>query len=405
MNHCAIPSVKFARILLLLLVSNLPILSAMADSISDRICAQPNSSFLLADAKGKPLASCRADRPLVPASTLKILTAWLALNHWGSEYRFQTEFFVDDRKQLWIKGYGDPMLVSEELERIAAALSERGLKACSALGIDESYFDPDIKVPGRSSSDNPYDAHVAALAVNFNTVNLLRENGQLRSAEPQTALTETAQRLGANLTEGLHRISLPSANDSGRYFAEQLRLKLADAGITCGQAIIREKVPASAHLIYRHLNSVPLEEIVRAMLEYSNNFIANQLLLTLAADVVGPPATLEKGIAVARQRIDSELGWKNYHIEEAAGLSRNNRISARQLVALLERFEPWSRLLSTRRAGVPAKTGTLNGIRTLAGYLGSNSGAKRFAILINDPAPVRWSYRLLRQWQQQFASE
>lgn len=112
---------------------------------------------------------------MVPASTMKILTALAAIRHWGLAHRFHTDFYLGKDGRLWVRGYGDPYLVSEELDRIVAALRTRGVRKIAGIGLDDSYFDPALTISGRSASNNPYDAPVTALAANFNTVNIVNQ--------------------------------------------------------------------------------------------------------------------------------------------------------------------------------------------------------------------------------------
>ncbi len=363
---------------------------------NEHVCGLDKTGYLLTDRGGKVLDACRADTPLVPASTLKILTAWLAIKHWGADFRFSTDFYLDEDQLLWVRGLGDPMLVSEELALVAQALKAAGLSEVNGIGIDTSYYANHIDIPGRSRTDNPYDAPVAALAVNFNTVNLRRKHGKLQSAEAQTPLTQTARKLGRRVDGKAQRINLRHAADSGTYFAEILRRKLTDAGITVDSPIRRGSVPETAKLIYRHENSRQLPDVLKAMLQYSTNFIANQLFLNLGAEAYGAPATMEKAVRHAQREIAETFGWNDFRIVEGSGLSRDNRLSARQLTELLQAFRPWKELLP-KHDGVHAKTGTLNGIRTLAGYL--SPGGRPFAILINRPAPRNLRYDLVKQWK------
>ncbi len=380
------------QVVIIFLLSTSQLDAAPAD---ERICDLDHAGYLLLDSAGETLDGCHADRPLVPASTIKILTAWLALTHWSADFRFSTEFYLDEDQLLWVRGLGDPMLVSEELASIAQALKAAGLRMVSGIGVDTSYYGNGIEIPGRSGSDNPYDAPVAALAVNFNTVNLRREHGKLQSAETQTPLTQTARKLGRRVGSKAQRINLRNAQDSGIYFAEILRRKLLDADVEVAGVIRQGLVPKTATRLYHHDNSRSLPDVVKAMLQYSTNFIANQLFLNLGAEAYGPPATMEKAVRHARREIVAAFGWQDFRIVEGAGLSRSNRLTARQLTELLQAFQPWKALLP-KRGGVYAKTGTLNGIRTLAGYLGS--GDRPFAILINSPAPRSLRYDLVKQW-------
>ena len=70
-------------------------------------------AVLVSDSHGRTLFSKNADHRLVPASTLKILTALAALHYLGPDHRFITEFYMDHNNNLFVKGYGDPLLISE----------------------------------------------------------------------------------------------------------------------------------------------------------------------------------------------------------------------------------------------------------------------------------------------------
>jgi D-alanyl-D-alanine carboxypeptidase len=70
---------------------------------------------------------------MVPASTMKILTSLAAIDRWGMDHRFHTDFYRSADGWLWVKGHGDPYLVSEELDRVAKALKSRGVGPCRPL--------------------------------------------------------------------------------------------------------------------------------------------------------------------------------------------------------------------------------------------------------------------------------
>jgi serine-type D-Ala-D-Ala carboxypeptidase/endopeptidase (penicillin-binding protein 4) len=101
--------------------------------------------------------------------------------------------------------------------------------------------------------------------------------------------------------------------------------------------------------------------------------------------VNGPPGTIEKGVEALRSYYASKLGITAGHLVEASGLSRQNRVSARTMLLVLERFQPHHALM--RRDGRQwYKTGTLHGISTRAGYLAAeNGGMYRFVVMINTP--------------------
>ncbi len=350
------------------------------------------ASLLLKEG-GRDVIAYQPDTGRVPASTMKLLTAFAALETWGRDYRFETEFYQDDNGWLWVKGYADPYLVSEELDRVVAALKAKGLRQVAGIGLDDSFFGPDVEIAGRSSSDNPYDAPVTALAANFNTINLVRSGSQIRSAEAQTELTQTARRFGLAGGVGKQRVNLREREIAVRYFGELLAAKLASAAINVGDGQQHARVPAQARHLYRHANSRTLAEMVAPMLEYSNNFIANALFLHLAQPQGrGSVSMVEAKRAMtdfARQR----FGWRDFRVDDGAGLSRANRLSARQLVALVESFAPYRDLMPEQEgnAKVLAKSGTLRGVSCYAGYVRRNGAWAPFALLINQP--VEYNFR------------
>ena len=148
----------------------------------------PRDALLVKNAEGRILAAHNPDRRLVPASTLKVVTALTARHFLGADFRFRTDFFLDPEGRLLVRGYGDPLLVSEVLADIARALSERVNAPITAILLDDRYFSQPLVIPGVSTSSNPYDAPNGALNVNFNSVNFKTRQGRIVSAEPQTPL-------------------------------------------------------------------------------------------------------------------------------------------------------------------------------------------------------------------------
>ena len=348
------------------------------------------SSLLVVDPSGNEIQSHHADRPMIPASTMKLLTALLALETWGSDHRFVTDFALDQKNYLWVKGYGDPFLISEEIDLIVIALKKRGLKKINGIGVDDSYFSSDIIIDGQSKTDNPYDAPLSALAANFNTINVKRKDQKTFSAEPQTPLTPLIKHLAKDLPVGTHRINLGEQTQSPRYFAEILMAKLEAQGIRITNKLIEGTIPDTIFPFYRHQNSHDLSEIISAMLQYSNNFIANQLFLLLGVEEKGAPATMDKSRSTIRSKVQKLFGWQNYAVREGAGLSRDNRLSARQLIDILQHFLPYRDLISRQNDRILAKSGTLKGVSTYAGYLFRSDQWMPFALMINQSVPYNF---------------
>lgn len=362
----------------------LAIAEPTSENLFEALEASPQAALVIERADGENLYRLNPGTPLIPASTLKILTAIIAIDHWGLAHRFHTDFLTSADNALVIKGYGDPYLVSEEIERIAATIAKTGRKSFSSIRLDTSWYSEDTKIDGQSRSDNPYDAPAAAIAANFNTVFLRRKGSIVESVEVQTPLTPVANKIGRSLPTGQHRVNIKTARSGSVYFAEILREKLLSKNVNSGREIRFATAADDAKLLYRHYNSHTLEQILTAMLKYSTNFIANQLFLNVGAEVASLPASISQSQRVVARYAQRQLGWENAVIKEGAGLSRNNQVCASQLVALLQRFRPYAHLLPTSSNGMVGKTGTLNGISSFAGYVSTDASSPAFALLIND---------------------
>jgi serine-type D-Ala-D-Ala carboxypeptidase/endopeptidase (penicillin-binding protein 4) len=346
----------------------------------------PRDAVAVTAPDGRIVAAVHADALLVPASILKVVTSLAALHHLGADHRFATDFFLKPDGQLVIKGYGDPLLVSERVARIATELAQR-IERVQGLMLDDTHFDHPLVIPGRGGSARSYDAPNGALCVNFNTFFFERRNGTWVSAEPQTPLLPfmTGPIEASGLRTG--RITLAgNRREMLRYSGELFDHFLNKAGIqTSGTVTAGQVDPEGDTLLWRHLSEHHLTRIISDLLYFSNNFIANQLLLAMGAQVHGPPATMEKGMAVLQHYYAETLGITTGTLVEASGLSRQNRISARSMLHVLDQFQPHYTLM--RHEGRQwYKTGTLQGVSTRAGYLPAEAGGMyRFVVMINTP--------------------
>ena len=337
---------------------------------------------------GKVLYGHRSDETFVPASTLKIATALAAIHRLGLDYRYKTEFYVSPSGDLILRGYGDPYLVSEEWALITRALVDSTVlpRPIRHLFLDVSAFEPLVEIPGIATSLDPYNAANGPLAVNFNTIHVRVEaGGRVRSAESQTPLTAVARRLGSKLRAGKHRINISRDRDVPvRYAGELAAAFLAESGHPVTGEILTRRIGPGDRLVHTHYNSRSLAEVIEAMMLYSNNFIANQLLLTLGLEESGEPASRDKGVRVLRRFLLEEIGLDpaDFALVEGSGISRRNRITAAALARVVQAFHPYRHLL-TRQDGVLLKTGTLTGVYSLAGFLPSDHPLP-FVILLNQ---------------------
>ena len=331
-------------------------------------------AFLLAGPDGKIIYKKNETRKCIPASTLKVLTALAALNHFGPSYRFRTEFYTDTFQNLKMKGYGDPLLTSENLNQLAGSLASR-IKRFQSLILDNTYFSPRIRIPGCGGSTNPYDAPVGAICANFNTVLFRRDRkGRIVSAERQTPMIPfTRDRIRSlGLKRGRYTF-LDDSQDAARYDGELLFQFLGKKGVKNRGDIRFGAVRPYDMLIFTYESIFPLETVVQKMLKSSSNFMANQVLIALGASKYGPPGTLTKGVDAVTDFSRNHLGLDHINMVEGSGISRQNRMSALDMLIILKGFKPYMHLLK-RKDNVFYKTGSLKGIRTRVGYIKDDLG-------------------------------
>jgi serine-type D-Ala-D-Ala carboxypeptidase/endopeptidase (penicillin-binding protein 4) len=357
----------------------------------------PQALVLVMDATGNELVAQNADEPFVPASVTKIVTAWLAIEVLGGDYRFETRFYLHKRV-LYVRGGGDPFLISEELAPLATELvAAVGKKPITGIVLDASYYPSNLRIPGIEDTNESYNARNSALAVNFNTVHAVRSGNKVSSAEKQTPITPLAiTQFRLRGPKGTGRISLgQDPTLSLQYAGELIAAFITRAGGSVKGKISTGTVPEGLEPIYVHRQSRTLSEILVELLRASNNYIANQVFLEIGAHRLGGPVSLEKSLRVANEMLAAHGLAAAIHLEEGSGISRNNHFTARGLAKVLELFEPHADLLRGRDGGMN-KTGSLEGVRTLAGYADTSShGRVRFVISLTSNAG-EMRFRLLR---------
>ena len=342
------------------------------------------------------IAAYNPDRLFAPASVLKIATALAALDILGPAFRFETLFYLDDKSNIFIKGFGDPFLTSEEVVAIVRKLKELGCTEINDIFLDDSAFQLTAAADGAGVSDNPYDAQNSALAVNFNTINIRKEaDDQVFSAEDQTPDLRLMKELAENLAPGTYRINISRDETDGRekssrYTGELFRAFQQQENIHGNGKILPASPPENLTPFYIHRSSKTLGEIIGPLMLYSNNFIANQLFLTMGAVKYGYPATWAKSRRAMRLYLDEKhnLSENQIYMVEGSGLSRQNRVSPRTMIRLLDSFKRYYRFLP-QEEGRYVKSGTLQGVYSYAGYFVENGRLDSFALLLNQEKNTR----------------
>lgn len=441
-----------------LLIADVPVFAADLPAPVAAALSQaniPNSAVALYVqdlAQAAPLLAHNADVGMHPASVIKLVTTYAGLQTLGPAYRWKTEFYTDgsvkgDRLDgnLIVKGYGDPKITLERFWLWLRDLRARGIRDIRGnVVIDRSYFDIPRQDPGAFDGQpyEPYNTQPDALLLNFHAHRLQflpdERAGTLRIVfEVPIPGARIANRVritngGCDNWEDALRYRVEQTpkglvlNFSGSYSAacgdKSMHLALLDpnayvyalfkplweelGGRWRGQ-VVDGSVPADARLLARH-ESPPLAEVIRDINKFSNNVMARQLYLTLGAETLGAPATLDKaGQAVANALAVKGLDFLELVMENGSGLSRRTRISAHHLGDLLRvaaaspmaaEFEsslPVVALDGTMRKrlkdnGVAGnahiKTGSLDGVRAIAGYVLDARGRRNVVVcLINDP--------------------
>jgi D-alanyl-D-alanine carboxypeptidase/D-alanyl-D-alanine-endopeptidase (penicillin-binding protein 4) len=350
-----------------------------------------NGAYIL-QIHGKKRRSFNTNAPLIPASTIKILTGLMALETLGPQHRFSTSFYQDDVGNLYVKGDGDPFLTSEAIAQITWQLKQFGIETIHSLIFDSSAYELEGPPNQSANTDNPYDASSAALAVNFNTLSFtVANNKEVISGESQTPTLPIMKNLGSLYPQGTHRINVDSMPATGqltntiRYCGELFTALLQQQGITVSHGFTSGKIPESAVPVFVYTSEKSVADLVRLCLQYSTNFIANQLFLACGAKKYGYPATWKKAILAGRQYRSQQLGLTSpeIHQVDGSGLSTRNKITAAAMLTLLEEFDPYANLLPKQRS-MYIKSGTLTDVYTYAGYFRKSEKLSPFVIILNQ---------------------
>jgi D-alanyl-D-alanine carboxypeptidase/D-alanyl-D-alanine-endopeptidase (penicillin-binding protein 4) len=400
----------------------------------------------------------RVDAVVNPASVMKLVTTYAALELLGPAFRWKTDVYRDG-ETLYLHGSGDPKLTYESFWLMLRALRGRGLRDLRGdIVIDRSYFGAAPAAPIDDETFRPYNVRPDALLVNFKALRftfLPTATSVGVYVEPALPGLEVANSLtlaegscpdgrafrdliGAAFQSRPPRASFTgryplacgekslnvALHDSADYLEAMIRQLWGEMGGTWTGRLREGAVPPTAQLFYTH-ESEPLAEAVRDINKFSNNVMARQLYLTLAAETAGAPAQPENALQAIRQWLARKnLAAPELVMENGSGLSRNERISVASLAAILR--AAWHsavmpelvsslpivaadgtmkrRLKNEPVAGqAHIKTGLLNDARAVAGYVLDRNGRTQVVVMVvNHPrapesqaaldALVAWAY-------------
>ncbi|PCI29175.1 MAG: hypothetical protein COB67_04575 [SAR324 cluster bacterium] len=345
----------------------------------------------------------------IPASSLKLITAVAALEALGENYHFRTKIHIDQRRNLILEGFGDPALSSTDWHKIAVILRDKGIfkSPLNRLILDSTNFVEDLEFDGRQNTLHYFDAPLGALPSNFNTAAVYVKKGRrVVSAKSNTPLTSHVRKRVRRLPVGYQFFNVAKDARAGTVNTGEL----AQAIFSQYGAIFKEKndfrkLPKGSQLILEYFSPLTLLEVIKKMLKDSNNFVANQLLLVMAWEKYGAPASLPQGVAILTSFLKEQVGLQQqeFSIHEGSGLSRKNHIDLQAMLKVLEYAAPYKNILSSidqshfrslaksgKKWKILAKTGTLRRVSNVVGYLQTrNKEWKPFVIMVNQDRNTR----------------
>ena len=326
------------------------------------------------------LVTLNAAEPRNPASTLKLVTTFVALDVLGPQHRWKTEFYTDARidkgvlnGNLYIKGYGDPFLVIEDFWRTLGNLKDTGLTIINGdLVVDDSYFAIPPIDPGAFDGEplRLYNVQPAATLLNFKAfsftfsphrdgkqvqieaepdisglriVNRIKQKnarceGYLRGIKMQPSLNGDPNEIvfSGTFPSRCRKYSLKrTAMDSPSYARGMFEKYWAHWGGTINGGVKSAPVPETLNPLLV-TTSRPLVEIIRPLNKWSNNVMARLLVYALASEKYSPPLSREQGIEVMLEYLRAQkIDTTGIVIDNGSGLSRTSRLTADFMTALL----------------------------------------------------------------------
>lgn len=403
---------------------------------------------------GDVIYTLNEDESFNPASNMKIVTAAVALETLGPEHIFVTRLAAQGGPSqtingpVYLEGAGDPLLMWEDLLAMASELGALGVTTIKGdIVVDDSAFADGFTPPGfdQKDEDASYRAAVGAASVNYNAqtvvvrpgikagdparIHLLPPNDHVEVVNDTKTGAGTRAKIAAKAEPNGNgtRITLSGTigqNAEAQYVRKRidnptlftghvLRAALRTAGIAVEGEVKAGKRPGGARTLVQH-ESPPLAYTVFLMNKWSNNYLAEMLYRHISAN--GKPADAARSPAFVTKFLErAGLSTKGFTSFNGSGLYAGNTITPRQLGELLRwmvdrpTYPEFAAALAVAgrdgtlqsRLGKPitrgllrGKTGTLNEVTALSGYLTTKSGRTlAYVLFINDPPVRAWTLR------------
>jgi len=385
--------------------------------------------YVVADTSGRVLDHRAGDVPLPPASTAKAITALYALDRLGAGYLFGTSILATGpvsggivQGDLWLVGGGDPSLDTDGLDVMAAELAQRGVRGLTGRFMAYGGALPLVQqIDAQQPVHANYNSAISGLNLNFNRLYFAWGAGgasaslDARSGRVVPPVTMARMRVVGRVSpaytyssgQGVDNWTVASGilgrggnrwlpvRHPDDYTAQVFRWLAARHGVALSQPVVTRSTPSGTVLVQRA--SVPLTEIMRDMLKFSNN---------MTAEVVGLTASRQGSLTASGAAMGQWAAAKygaQMDLRDHSGLSGRSRIAPSQMVQALARaqsdpagqylrglmkdeglFDANGREALSDTIRIKAKTGTLNFASCLAGYVGAGGQERVFATFCAD---------------------
>lgn len=405
---------------------------------------------------GQPLYSRNIHTPLTPASTMKVLTAEAALLFLKPEYRFSTQLLTDAKSikngvlqgNLYVVLSGDPTLTYNDLVELMQNLETQQIRSIAGnvyidnTAYDQRFYGPDWEYKDKSYC---YAAPISASIINHNClpfrVTPSKVTGQVATVETsphffypairnsvvtKSSRTACSLHLSSDLSAGLDiEGCMPKGKDAWGvsyvvtdvpdYNRALFKGVLTQLGVRVYGAVTFGSAPKNPSMIAYHVSD-PLSDLITEMLKKSDNVIAGALFKKLGQLYTRQPGSWENGSYAVSQILSKNTGMpiSGLRILDGSGLSPSNLTTPAQLMQVLDfafHHAPTSDafIAALPIAGVDgtlkhrmgniarkvrAKTGTISGVVSLAGYaISADKDVLAFVIMINGNKGMTWKYR------------
>ena len=410
--------------------------------ISKNISSRKKIGIMVRSADtGRAVFRYNSKKKFIPASNNKILSSIAALSLLGKDFRFKTEFYLGGgihsgvgHGGLYVKGFGDPMIDTEKLREIAGRIKALGItRIDGGIHLDGSYFDDVYYGEGWDPEwfGKSFCPPVTAISFNYNSAKIRISASRVQGVpaivrtEPaefpfpirnrvSTALKKSGVRAKYNERNELRISGYVSSRKKAEtlelsvpdpffYFGAVLRQVLEENGVEVSGPIDRRRVPKWAGKVFTHY-SKPLVTIIHEYNKESVNIIGESIVKVIGAEFLNAPGSWNSGTRVIENHL-REIGLNgSFSVADGSGLSRLNRVSPEDITEALavaydnpdisEEFieslpiagvdGTLKKRFRNLKGKVYAKTGYLEGARSLSGYaFGKNGRVYVFSIISN----------------------